>query len=61
MAKFKIWVSTNKIGSKCERVIEIPDGELEDLDGFEREKFIEEWMMDELFASGLWEWGYDEQ
>jgi hypothetical protein len=58
MAKFVAYVETNKIGSRCLSEFEIPDEDLEGLDELAREKVLEEWAHNALFASGLCTWGW---
>jgi hypothetical protein len=50
MAKFKFHVSTNKVGSETEEVVEIPDEELEGMDDKEKED-----MLEEVFEEWVWE------
>lgn len=58
MAKLRVWVATNKVGSKCERVVEIDDDELAEYEpGPEREDFLHEYAYDELPM--MYEWGYE--
>ena len=56
--KIKVFVSTNKVGSRCESEIEIDDSELEGYEGSEREEFITESCRDAMFE--MIEWGYEE-
>lgn len=56
MAKFKVSVSTNYVGSTVTDVIEIPDEDLEDLEGYERDKVIEEYATDWLWNEIDWGW-----
>jgi hypothetical protein len=59
--KFKIHAQTNRLGSRVEEEVEIPDSELEGLEGKDRDKFIEEWMLDEFWSRELVQWGYEEK
>lgn len=56
--KLIVWVATNKVGSKCERTIEIPDEDLEGYDDAARNGFIDEWVCDEIHQ--LMEYGWRE-
>jgi len=42
VAKYKFYVSTGYVGSRCEEVIDIPDEELEGLSEKEVDKYIYE-------------------
>ena len=54
--KIKAFVSTKYIGSKVEDEIEIPDDELEDLSPEEREKAIQETVMEWMYQNIDWGW-----
>jgi hypothetical protein len=50
MAKFKLWLSTDKVGSRCEYEITIGDGELEEMTDDE----LEEYMLQKLHEKLNW-------
>jgi len=52
-----LYVSTNKVGSECRREVEIDDEDWASMTPMEREQF----MSDELWGSGLFEWYYQER
>ena len=53
--KIKIWVSTNMVGSKCERTIEVDAEEWKEMSESERDDYIHE----EIFVNSFMvEWGY---
>lgn len=54
--KVTFWVATDRIGSKCERTIEIPDEELEGLTPDEQEDLIEEYGKEEIWWMAEWGW-----
>ncbi len=55
--KFKITVSTDKVGSQVEKIVEIDDEELANYeDDSEREGFIEEYCQEEV--NNMINWGY---
>ena len=55
MAKYELWVATNLVGSRCEEVFDIRDEDIP-VDKFDAD--FEEYMLDCLLDSGLFEWGY---
>jgi len=56
--KIKVYVSTNKVGSKIERVLEIRNEDLEELDEQERKQTIEAYAEEQMFE--MIEWGWEE-
>lgn len=52
MAKFRVWVSTDNVGSEIEDEIEIPDSDLDGLSDEEADKRIwddvQEWLWDHI-------------
>ena len=54
--RIKIWVSTNKVGSKCEKIISIPDDEWEDWrdNGHEQER--DEFLLEQMNDMIEWNW-----
>ena len=53
MPKIRVWICTNKVGSKCEDVVEYSDEEWEEMHESEREQELQ---------SVVWnvaEWGYE--
>lgn len=57
--KIKAWAKTNKVGSKVELDLEVPDEDFNHHDKDRREKLIAEHVMGALWDSGLIEIGYD--
>ena len=43
MAKFEFTIETRYVGSTVRETVEIPDEELEDLEGYSRDRVIEEY------------------
>ena len=56
--KFIIWVETNKIGSRCETEVELEEWEVPE--NWEGDKQFNDDMLDDLWGSGLVEWGVKE-
>lgn len=56
--KLKVYVSTDRVGSRVEREIDIDDEDLEGLDDSERQSYLEEIAKEEMF--NLFEWGWEE-
>ena len=54
--KFKIWVATNKVGSRMESIVEIDDEDLEDLDENERCKIINDQCSEYIWDMIEWSW-----
>jgi len=54
--KIKIWVATDKVGSKTERVISLDNKSWNEANEWERDEMI----FDELVNKSLFEWGYYE-
>jgi len=55
--KVKVIVSLwNSVGADDEKTIEIPDEDLEDLDGHDRERVIEEYCWEEVQNMISWNW-----
>ncbi len=54
--KLTVYAETQYIGSRDTEDIEVPDEELEGLEGMERDKVIEEYAKDALW--NLVEWGW---
>ena len=56
--KIKVWVSTKKVGSKTDTIIEIPDEELAHIpDGDERDEFVHEnYAQETMFEMIDWNW-----
>lgn len=40
MPRFRVWVSTDKAGSKCEHAVEIDNEELEEMSPADLEEFL---------------------
>jgi hypothetical protein len=60
MARFKLWVQTDRLGSKVETEFEIDDEDLADYErGADREEFIELCARDERDQMIQWEWGWE--
>lgn len=57
--KVKVYAETNRVGSRIETEIEIPDEDIEGLEGYEREKVIDEYAHDAL--PNLMNWGWYEE
>jgi hypothetical protein len=53
MAKFKLWLSTEKVGSRCEYEITIDDEDLEELSEYDLEEYMTQKMNAKL------NWGYE--
>jgi hypothetical protein len=58
--KVTFWIQTNKIGSRCESVQDIPDEDLEGLSRQERDKYLEEWGKDTIWNMAEWGWNDEE-
>lgn len=58
--KIKVYVATNRVGSKVEHEFEIDDSEFDGLNETEREQLINEYAHDEVFDTGMFEWGWEE-
>lgn len=56
MAKFKVYVETPYVGSRCEAKFEVPDEDLEDLDEHSRNEVIEEYALDARYNILSWGW-----
>lgn len=58
--KLRVWVSTDKVGSKCSRVITVPefDEDLEELDVHERREVFSKYALEAVW--NMVEWGYEE-
>lgn len=56
MPKFKLWIATDRVGSKTDREVEVDAEEWEELSETERD----EYMYDELMNSCMFEWGFNE-
>lgn len=56
--KLKVWISTDKIGSKCSRTIAIDDRDLEGEDEQGRQNVFEDSAREEIWRMA--EWGYEE-
>jgi hypothetical protein len=54
--KLKVWIATDKVGSKCERTVEVPDEELEGLDEQQRQEHFEEYAREEIWNMAEWGW-----
>lgn len=52
--KIRVWVRTNRVGSKCERVVDIDDAEWAEMSEQEREDYAKQIMGD------MMEWNYEE-
>lgn len=50
--KIKVFIRTDKVGSKCESVVDVP--EWGEMDASEREEFCKE------IAFNMGEWGFEE-
>jgi hypothetical protein len=59
--KLKVWIATDKVGSKCERIVEVPDEELEDMDDQQRQEYFEEYASEEIWNMAEWGWKEFEQ
>lgn len=58
MRKFKITVSTNKIGSTCTRIIEMDDEDVPE--DFKDDPDFHAVMEEEMWNTGLVEWDFEE-
>lgn len=58
MARFKAYVQTSKIGSRCEDTFEIDDEDFEGMDEGQREQLISDCAHELLLNS--YDWGWDE-
>lgn len=57
MAKFEVKVNLGTIPKDGDKIyIEIPDSELEGLEGSHREDAIQEWIFDEVITSISWDY-----
>lgn len=52
MAKFKVYVSTEKVGSKCEYTLDIDDGDLEHMTDEQIDAECRDFMLEHL----NWNW-----
>ena len=52
--KIRVWVSTNKVGSKCENVIEIDDADWAEMSDEDKEELASETKND------MMEWNWEE-
>lgn len=52
--KVRLWVMTDRVGSKVEREIGVDDEDWEDMDDLEKDRM----MFDTLTNSSMIEWGY---
>ncbi len=55
MAKFRIFVATDRVGSKCEYVAEIDDEDLEDMSDDEKDEVL----LEALWDSGMVDWWWE--
>lgn len=51
MAKFRVWVSTDKVGSKCDQTVEIADEDLAEMS----ENDINHFLYDEMLQMINWD------
>lgn len=58
--KYKVTVSTNKIGSQVSREIEIDDDELAELSVEARENYITEYAQETMHELINWDWDWEE-
>ena len=56
--KFRLWVQTNVIQSKCETIIELDDEDVPE--DFEADRDFNNDMLDSLWDSGMLDWGFEE-
>jgi hypothetical protein len=56
--KLRVWIHTNKVGSKCDDEIEIDDEDVEGLDAIQRDRLYETIFDD--WRAGICEWGWEE-
>jgi hypothetical protein len=56
--RIKVYVRTDRVGSRVEREIEVPDDDLYGLEDHERAGVLEEHAKDVMFD--MFEWGWDE-
>lgn len=56
--ELEVWIRTDKVGSKCTRIVEVPDEDLEDLDENQRQEVFEEYAREEIWTMA--EWGFKE-
>lgn len=54
--KFFAYVETNNVGSRVTVPFTVPDEDVEDLEGFNRDVVIEEYAKDAIGA--IYEWGW---
>lgn len=52
--KIRVWLRTDKVGSKCEEIVEFEGDDWESLSDHERDEECRE------IAFGMGEWGYEE-
>jgi len=57
MAKFILYVRTNKVGSKCEMELDLPDEDALNEDGTVNAEAVDE--MAREYLSNLMEWGWE--
>jgi hypothetical protein len=59
--KINVWVATNRVGSKVEETIEIPDDELAEYpDPKEREQYLQDYARDYVFdGMSMFEWSWE--
>lgn len=55
MVKVRLWVMTDRVGSKCERTVEFEREDWEGWNNNEKDKAMEA----ELWNGGMIEWGYE--
>jgi hypothetical protein len=56
--QFKVWVSTGYVGSKRETTITIDDEDLEGMDEYEKDVYIEGYCQEAMFE--MIEWNFEE-
>lgn len=57
MPKIKVSLSTNKIGSHCETIVDFDDEEWAEMDQNDREDYVREVFWDNTFSMlGDWDW-----
>ena len=51
MPRVRVWIRTDKVGSECDDIIDVPGAELEDEDEFEKEvqEIVFQWI----------DWGFE--
>ncbi|WP_020474451.1 DUF7167 family protein [Zavarzinella formosa] len=54
--KLKVWIATDKVGSKCERIVDVPDEELEDMNEESRQEYFEECAREEIWNMAEFGW-----